>query len=161
MKILLLLSITSIITIEEYFKNGVYNLFLDNNHFLIFEEKLQISISEKGDRKSNFRLRKLNNAEYYIEFAKNNLKLSLSNENIELSSDDNNENTIWSFVKTDDKKYIIKNKKNCYISLNIDTINCKDSNLKRAAKFNIEKIYEEINHTPEDIKLIEKNQLIL
>ena len=154
--VLFLLCLIFINTVEEYFKSGVYNLFLNKKKYLVFKNnKLTISKSRKCEEKSNFRLTKLNGDEYYIEFAKDNFKLSLSNGKIELISEENNEKDKWSFVESGDKKYAIKNKNNCFITLNNNDIKCRDSNIKNALKFSLEIIYEEVNHTPEDLKLIE------
>ena len=67
-------------------------------------------------------------------------------------------NIEWSFIKSENHKYIIQNKNECYLIL----INSKltwENSIKEAIKFSLIKVYESVNHSKEDLKIIEKEPI--
>ena len=148
-----------IIQINTNIEDGVYNLISNDINYLVYDEnKLQYLTYQICQEKSNFRIKKITNNKYYIEHAKSNLRLSALSNNLILISSENSTNIEWTFIESDNK-YIIKNINECYITLNDKSISCENTEISKATKFNLLKIYEEINHTKEDIKLIEKEPI--
>ena len=81
---------------------------------------------------------------YNIEEIQKNNKLSL-HENKELFFSEKNETfQLWSFYQITDKKFIIKNKDNCYIIIRSEKVFCEPINLNKATPFKIIKIYTEV-----------------
>ena len=81
---------------------------------------------------------------YNIEEIQKNNKLSL-HENKELFFSEKNETfQLWSFYQITDKKFVIKNKDNCYIIIRSEKVFCEPINLNKATQFKIIKIYTEV-----------------
>ena len=157
--ILWLLILFLIKSVKQIIENGVYNIIFNNKYYLNYKnDKLQISFSKKFEEKSNFRINKLaTNPFYIIEHVKTNLKLSLSSSNLKLSNDKDNESN-WNFIESD-AKYYIQNRNKCYIRFKAQNLNCDNISLKYATKFNLIKIYEEVNNNKYDLKLIEREPI--
>ena len=153
------ISLSSIISIEDNNFLGVYNFVYEKKFLLAYKDyKIKIFSSVKCDEMANFRIKKIDNNEYYhIEHANSNLKLSGSPGKLEFNNEENIDTYEWTFIKSKDK-YKIKNKNQCYIILTSNKITCeKNSNI--AINFKIEKIYEEVNHSKEDLELIDKEPI--
>ena len=66
---------------------------------------------------------------------------------------------MWLIIKKNETAILIRNKNGCYIKIsNSNKIICNDS-VEEASQFFLMKIYEEINHSEEDLKLIEKEPI--
>ena len=158
--ILFFLCFSFIFPIEENIINSVYNLAIDSKNILVYKDNnFKLSNSDYFQDIANFRIIKNYNNEYYnIELAQSNFKLSASPGNLKMVSRDNLDNVEWSFIKSKNNKYIIKNKNECYIILTSNKITCKNS-IKEAIKFNLIKVYDPVNHSEEDLKLIEKEPI--
>ena len=149
--------------VKNGFPYGIYNFVLKNKKFLIYKnDKIRIAFSEKFKNETYFRIVKLPNNNYNIENFKGNLKISVELEKIIFSNNKDlkkNGALEWSFIDLNDGNFIIQNKNGCFITLKNNGISCKIINVQKAEKFNIIKIYEEVNHSKEDIKLIEKEPI--
>ena len=149
--------------VKNDFPLGIYNLALKNKKFLVHENnKIKIKFTEKSKNEAHFRIVKLPNNKYNIENDEGNLKLYANFEKLELSpfEDLKNKETLeWSFIGLNDSKFIIQNKNGCYITLRSNQILCRYINIKKAIKFNITKLFEGVNNSEEDIKLIEKEPI--
>ena len=150
--------INSIIPIEDNYFSGVYNFIYDkNNLFVYHNSKIKIYSSEKCKPIANFGIKKIANSEYYyIEHIRSKSKLSGSPGKLEFIKEENKDTYEWTFIKSLDN-YKIKNKNQCYIILTSNKITCGSYN--NAINFKIEKIYEEVNHSKEDLELIDKEPI--
>ena len=149
-----------IIPIEKSITNGIYKIFLDNNKYLLYKNKeFKFSFFQNIPDASYFRIIKINNDKYYYIYHLNtNLKLSGYNGNLDLNSNGTLDTNKWIFINSDNNKYIIQNKNQCYLILFDDKITC-ENNHEIPTKFNIKKIYEEVEHKEEDLELIEKEPI--
>ena len=159
-KVLFFLFLSFIFSIEGNILNAVYNFAIDNKNILVYKNNIfKLSNSHYFEDIANFRIIKNDINEYYnIELAQSNFKLSASPGNLKMVSRDNLDNVEWSFIKSKNNKYIIKHKNECYIILTSNKITCKNS-IKEAIKFNLIKVYDPVNHSEEDLKLIEKEPI--
>ena len=152
------------ISIGIIIDNSIYNLILDDNKYLNYNDKknLQISNSGKYKEKSNFRIKISQNSSYIIEHFSTNLILISNPPKLKFVQNIENEklNSEWHFIETKDNKYIIQNINKCFIYYKNNNIKCeKNINIDDASKFTLLKVYEEVNHTDEDLKLIEKEPI--
>ena len=140
-------------TTKQIIKDGVYNIILNKNNYLNYQDNnLQISLSEKFEDKSNFRIKLSSPNFYLIQHVETNLTLTLSSSNLKLIEDKDNE-AEWNFIESNDK-YSIQNKKKCYIRYKYQKLICDNNSLKYASKFNLIKIYEEVDSSKKDLDLI-------
>ena len=141
-------------------KNGIYKISFDKKNYIFYENnKLQFSSSPKSPTASYFRITKINNNKYYyIHHLYTNLKLSGFHKNLSINSKENFYTNKWIIINKGENKYIIQNKNQCYIILSYNKLTCENNN-DGVIKFNIEKIYEEVKHKKEDLKLIEKEPI--
>ena len=148
---------------QKIISNTVYNIILDNNHYLNYNKnKLQLSSSAKYERKSNFRIKIFQNSSYIIEHSSTNLILIGKPPDLQLIQNIENEksNSEWFFIEANDNKYIIQNINKCFITYKNNNLKCeKNININEASKFSLIKVYEEVNHSEEDLKLIEKEPI--
>ena len=148
------------ISTQKIISNTVYNIIIDNSHYLNYNKnKLQISSSAKYEKKSNFRIKISQNSSYIIEHANTNLILIGKPTDLKLVQNLENEksNSEWFFIETNNNKYIIQNINKCFIYYKNNNLKCdKNININDASKFSLIKVYEEVNHSEEDLKLIEK-----
>ena len=144
-----------IIPIEKSITNGIYKISLDNNKYLLYKNKeFKFSFFQNIPDASYFRIIKINNDKYYYIYHLNtNLKLSGYNGNLDLNSNETLDTNKWIFINSDNNKYIIQNKNQCYLILFDNKITC-ENNHEIPTKFNIKKIYEEVEHKEEDLELI-------
>ena len=103
---------------------------------------------------------KIDDDYYKIENLKGNSVLygDSDSEKLEFISKNNLRNKIsteWLLIEIDSNLNYIQNKNGCYIVLTSSKIICREDK-SSAIKFQIEKLYEEINHNNEEIELIEK-----
>ena len=142
--------------------NTVYNLMIDNRRYLNYNKnKLQISSSTKYEGKSNFRITLSKNSTYIIEHINTNLILIANPPELKLVQNLENEqlNSEWYFIE-ENNKYIIQNVNKCFISYKNSNPKCElNINTKEISKFSLIKVYEEVNHSEEDLKLIEKEPI--
>ena len=146
---------------EKMVNNTVYNLVLNNKYVSFFNDKLQLSISQKYERKSNFRIKIYHNSLYNIEHAKTKLILTANPPKLELIKNTEyiKENREWYIIETNDNKYIIQNINKCYIYYKNNNLNCENIKINDASKFDLIKIYEELNHNDKDLIEIEKEPI--
>ena len=147
--------------------NGIYKIKYQDLYlnFDYKHNKFYFSKKSSLSRASLFRIYNefdINNTSYYlIESLQHNKKL-FSNHNKVLSDikyEKSNKNFFWSFINNNKSSVIIKNKNGCYIQISSsDEVTCIDS-IQKASQFFLLKIYEEVKHTQEDIKLIEKEPI--
>ena len=134
-------------SIQELFKNGVYN-FLTNNLYL-YNNKNKLILSNNFQYPNTFfRLKKnklLNDSFYSIEeiYSKSKLKFS---ENKELYfTHENIDFNLWNFIEVNEKNFVIKNIKNCFLEIIQSKIFCVSIPFNEASRFKLVKIYSEIN----------------
>ena len=158
--LLFFLFLSFIFSIEGNILNAVYNFAIDNKNILVYKNNIfKLSNSHYFEDSANFRIIKNYNTKYYnIELAQSNFKLSANHDTLEIVSGENLVNTEWSFIKSENNKFIIKNKNGCYIILKKSKITCQNS-IKEAIKFSLIKVYELVNQSEEDLKLIEKEPI--
>ena len=158
-KILCLLLLLLSKSTKHNLTNGLYNIILNNNNYLNYaKSKLQISSSKRFEGKSIFRIKtkSKNNSFYTIEHVKTNLKLTLSSSNLKLSNDKDNKEE-WNFIEADGK-YYLQNINKCYIRYT-KKLSCDNISLTKSTKFNLIKIFEEVNNSENDIDLIEREPI--
>ena len=163
-KFLLLFFICLISSTKGIIIDAVYNISIDNKNYLNYKnKKLLISSSNKFEDKSNFRINEIfNSSFYYIEHVKENLKLSVNSQTLQLipkNNIDGNKSAEWTFIELNNDKYIIQNKNKCYITYENKNLRCENVEINRAQKFILIKIYKEVRHTKEDLELIEKEPI--
>ena len=114
-----------------------------------------------------FRINKIkNNFEnyfYYIEeiysIYRNKLSYSGQKELI-IPKKDIIELSFWIFIKLKNKKYIIRNRSNCFVRITkYNTFICDDNSLEKATEFDIIKIYEEVKEDAKTNNIIEKEPI--
>ena len=152
--------------VNENLTNGVYQIkyhdlylnFHQKNNKFYFARKSSLS------RKSLFRIYNeldINTSHFMFESLEHNKKI-YSDKNKVLADtkfDNSSKNFFWSFINNNTNSVVIKNINGCYIQISsFFTITCIDS-FQNASQFYFLKIYEEVNHTEEDIKLIEKEPI--
>ena len=87
------------------------------------------------------------------------MKLSFSSQNLKLINDNSNA-AEWNFIKIGDKFYI-QNRNECFLTYNNynSKLTCDNCSQKSATKFSLMKVYEEMNHSKNDINLIEREPI--
>ena len=155
-----------LIIINGILSNGIYKIKYQDLYLNFYHKhnKFYFSRNTSLSRSSLFRIYNEfdnNTSDYLIESLKHNKKL-FSNHNNVLSDtkyEKSNKNFFWSFINYNKSSVIIKNKNGCYIQISSSNeVTCIDS-IQKASKFYLLKIYEEVKHTQEDIKLIEKEPI--
>ena len=135
-------------------------------YYLQFDKK-QLAISDHFIHpNSYFRINKKNYNDnynyYYLQIIRINYLLSVSFNKelifIEKKSDKNNL-TLWEFINTNNNKFAIKNKNNCFIKVNKLKITCEIISIEKASLFNLIKIYEEGKEKKNDEKILEKEPI--
>ena len=152
-----------IFIVNDNLTNGIYKIKYQNLYLNFDYRHNKFYFSKKSTLKKSsfFRIYNvLDNSFYFIESLNHNKKL-LSNKNKISASDKYNkldDKYFWSFInnKTTVK---IKNKNGCYIKITRNNKITCDISDKESSKFFLLKIYEEVNHTNEDMKLIEKEPI--
>ena len=93
---------------EENIFDSVYNLAIDNKNILVYKNNnIKLSNSHYFEDIANFRIIKNYNSEYYnIEHSQSNFKLSATAGTLEIVSGENLGNIEWSFIKSENNKYI-------------------------------------------------------
>ena len=146
---------------------GIYEIIFKDLYLNIQykDKKLILSKQSSFQTSSSFRIKIASNIKniffYTIENIKYNLKLYSKENQVILYSRYVKEdyNFLWLIIKKNENSFLIMNKNGCYIKLlNSNQIICNNSN-EEISEFNLIKIYEEVKHTKEDIKLIEKEPI--
>ena len=147
---------------KEALKNGIYNLMTDGQYLFYINKNLNVS---KNFRYPNtfFRIKMLyktiNGTFYNIEELNKNLKL-IHSENKELSFNRKKDNiSIWKIIKSGEKKYVIKNKNNCYIKVDNFKVLCVMIPMYNASKFLISRIFSEVKQNNRDLKLLNEEPI--
>ena len=162
--IIFLLTISFVFSVfkVDRFPYGVYNLIVDEKNFLVYNnDKIDISFSHKLKKEANFRIRKLSNNNYHIENLNGDMKLSGEPGKVKFVPKNLwkiTDTLEWTFIESN-YDYGIKNKYGCFIALSSSKITCKNTKVENAIQFKISKLYEEVNHSDDDIKLIENEPI--
>ena len=152
---------------NEFLTNGIYkikfkDLYLDFHHK---RNKFYFSSKFSFRKSASFRFSKVSNITnisfFLIESLKHNSKFYSEKKELKSSSsfDKSNFNYYWSIINKDESSVIIKNKNGCFIKIsNSYKVTCIDS-FQEASELNLIKLYEEVCHSEEDIKIIEKEPI--
>ena len=129
-------------------KNGVYNIV--SNDLYLKNDKNNLSVTKTFSYPNTFiRIVKITEnyyKNYYsIEFIISNLKLTYSEKNKIIFSNDNNTFNLWKIIGVGNNNFIIKNKNNCFIKIDELNVFCVDIQPNLATKFQFIKIYSEVN----------------
>ena len=154
-------------TNNQTLTNGVYLIKYQNLYLNYHQQKNSLHFSYKPGLSMSFlfRINNISNSNnisfIVIESLKRNRKLYTIEKKIKVDSHNNKlfDIYLWSFIKKDENSVFIKNKNGCYLNVSYSlNINCIES-IEEASQFYLKKIYEEVNHTEEDITLIEKEPI--
>ena len=154
-------------TNNQTLTNGVYLIKYQNLYLNYHQQKNNLHFSYKPGLSKSFlfRINNISNSNnisfIVIESLKRNRKLYTIEKKIKVDSHNNKlfDIYLWSFIKKDENSVFIKNKNGCYLNVSYSlNINCIES-IEEASQFYLKKIYEEVNHTEEDITLIEKEPI--
>ena len=132
-------------------KSGVYNII--SNNLYLFYNKRKLSLSKDYKHPNTLfritKVKKINNETFYnIEEIYTKYKLIKSGENEIFFSKKTDDLLIWSLIKLNENDIIIKNKKdNCYILIIDCKIICENISFSKITKFNLIKIYSEVDDT--------------
>ena len=144
-------------------KNGVFNI-LANKHYLFYHNgTLNFSKYFKYPN-TFFRIQLLyktfNCSFYNIEPFYIRSKLTIiKNKELFFNTTKNNF-SLWTFLKTGENEYIIKNKNNCYLKILSFKPSCNDVSIYDATKFQLFRIFSEVkHHTYNDSKLLEQEPI--
>ena len=154
------------IIINENLTEGVYKIKYQDLYLNFYHKKNKFYFSRKSSlsKSSLFRIYNelyINASFFMIESLSNNKKFYCKQNKVlaDAKYDKSDKNFFWSFINNNKSSVIIKNKNGLYIQvLNSNEITCIDS-IQNASQFYLLKIYEEVHHTEEDIKLIEKEPI--
>ena len=131
------------------------------NYYLKYHRK-KVFISNYFSNNCFFRINIAfkNNSYYYIKQRKTNHKLiySKNQKNVFFSKKPENNISLWYIIKRDNN-YLIKSKNECYITIINNNIICDNIPLNKASRFNLTKIYEEVEDNKYDNELIEKEPI--
>ena len=137
----------------------LYLNFQHKNNKLIFSPKQPLHVS------SFFRIKnvtdKENNSFFLIECLKKNGKLYFQENHIiiNFAYEKSDDNFLWLIIKKNENYVLIRSKNGCYIKVNSpNRIICNPS-FDEESQFVLIKIYEEVNHSKEDLKLIEREPI--
>ena len=153
---------------NETITNGIYEIKYKDQYLSYQPKKNKFYLSNKPALHAPyfFRIKNILNNKNISFFLLENLnqgkKIYSENNEIKTNSEYNssNDNFLWSIINTkNETSVIIKNKNGCFINISSSyKINCFDS-IQEASQFYFIKIYEEVNHSEDDIKLIEKEPI--
>ena len=151
-----------IFDVNENLTDGIYKIKYKNLYLNFQQKHNKFYFSRKStlSKTSFFRIYNINSY-CLIESFKHNKKLFYNKNEISANSIYNNleDKYFWSFINNNKSSVIIKNKNGCYIQITSNNkITCNIS-FEEASKFSLIKLYEEVNHTKEDMKLIEKEPI--
>ena len=134
-------------TKQKKVKNGVYNIIYNDLYLNSYKGKL--SLSEQFNINTFFRIIRVsgnfNNTYYKIEKADSNNKLINLENNDVIMDKINTTFELWNIKKIRNNSYIMKNINNCYIVIIKYHIFCKYITEAQASKFELIKIYNEVN----------------
>ena len=152
--------------VNENLTNGVYEIKYQDLYLNFHQKNNKFYFSRKSSlsKTSLFRIYNglnINTSYFMIESLQHSKKI-YSEKNkvlVDIKFDKSNKNFFWSFINNNKSTDIIKNSNGCFIQIsNSHKITCIDS-FQNASQFNLLKIYEEVNHTEEEIKLIENEPI--
>ena len=133
---------------EKIIKNGVYNFIANKFYLYSLKGKIYLSANFKHPN-TFFRIKRIysnkNDTFFNIEEIYNNYKLGyLKNNEIAFISNNNN-SQVWKFIVLSQKYYIIKNNNDCFLIIINFKIFCQNISFNQATKFELIKIYSEID----------------
>ena len=147
-KILILLIYLNFVN-EKNVKNGVYNIIA--NDLYLYSYKGNISLSNEFKINTFFRIRKIselfNGSFYKIEQIDSNNRLVYLKEKELIFDKINTTFDLWNIHKISYDSYTIKNINSCYIIAIKFHIFCNYIPEKKASKFKLIKIYNEVNES--------------
>ena len=133
--------------------NGVYNIIFNNLY--IYYSKNIICLKEKFYYPNTFfrfknQFETINNEYYYIEEIISKYKLGFSDNKEIIFQVKKKSTQLWKFIPTNEDYYSIVNKEGCYIKVIGLKLYCNYIDIKDATKFDLVKIYNELNLTYND-----------
>ena len=152
---------------SETLTNGIYEIKFKDLYLNFHHKRNKFYFSSKFsfEKSSSFRFTKIannqNNSFFLIECLKHNRKLYSNKNMVKAYSrfDKSNINFYWSIINKNESSVIIKNRNGCYIKIsNSYKITCVET-FQEVSRFYLIKLYEEIFHTDEDLKIIEKEPI--
>ena len=154
------------IIVNENLTDGVYEIKYQDLYLNFYHKQNKFYFSRKSplSKSSLFRIYNelyINSSFFLIESLTHNKKFHCKQNKVvaDTKYDKSDKNFFWSFINNNKSSVIIKNNNGFYIQvLNSNKITCIDS-IQNASQFYLLKIYEEVHHTEEDIKLIEKEPI--
>jgi hypothetical protein len=160
---------------DFYFRGGFRIDSLFNNYSLTNENYLIQFLKSKDKSGQIFGIKKAQRNTYYIENKKNQKKLII-NQIGHVMMDLNSENKIpkkegeWKIFKIEENQYVIQNAQTLnFMEINNNFLQCINklpmpldehkSEIKDVFKFNFVHLYEEVEFTPEQLEIIEKEPI--
>ena len=152
---------------NETLTDGIYEIKYKDLYLSYKHKKNKFHFSNDTSLKTSYLFRIKNNLNnqnisfFLLENVKHDMKIYSEKNEIKSNSEYNssNENYLWSAIIINETSVIIKNKKGCFINISSSyKVNCLDS-IQEASQLHFIKIYEEVNHSDQDIKLIEKEPI--
>jgi hypothetical protein len=145
-------------------KEAVYSISYNNIYFKSNRYKIQVSNSQKYKKFMLFRIKKaqnnINESFYFIENIEEKSFLSLSkNFEVILNQDKTEESSLWKFIITKKNKYVLLNKKQCFLKFANSIIFYKNIDLIKASEFSFKEIYEEVQNNKIDDDIINKEPI--
>jgi len=156
---------------KEVFK--IYSVY--NNYSLTNENNIIQFCKSKYKLGQTFQINKADKDTYYIEIKKNNKKLIINQNGhvlIDMRSDNKNpkKEGEWKIFKIEENQYVIQNAETSnFMEINNNYLQCINklplpldehkSEIKDVFKFNFFKLYEEVEFTPEQLEIIEKEPI--
>ena len=144
---------------EEIINNGVYNIKFNNIYFRFLRDKIYLSENFQCPFTS-FRIVKqlltFNKTYYRIIQISTRYQLGLIENNILIFQRKINNLQLWKFIRTKDSKYLIQNINGCYLIVKDLKIICGLKKEYQATKFDINKIFFEIDKNVKfnDLKIL-------
>ena len=152
---------------NETLTDGIYEIKYKDLYLSYKHKKNKFHFSNDTSLKTSYLFRIKNNLNnqnisfFLLENVKHDMKIYSEKNEIKSNSEYNssNETYLWSAIIKNETSVIIKNKKGCFINISSSyKVNCLDS-IQEASQLHFIKIYEEVNHYDQDIKLIEKEPI--
>ncbi len=137
---------------QIFIKDGVYNIIINNYYLYYFKRKIYVTDIFKHPN-TFFRIKKvvenLNDDKfesfYHIEEIYTKYRLSyLENKDI-IFNKKSNYSYLWNIIKINNESFVFKNENNCYIKVNNFKVICDIIPLNKASKFDLSRIYFELN----------------
>ena len=156
-----------LVTKNEALTEGIYEIKFKNLYLNTHYKNDNLFLSNKPLLKTSyfFRIKNIadisNKSFFLIESLKSNRKFYNKDNQIVMNSifKKSDSNFFWLIIKKNETSFFIINKNGCYIKLSKSNKFICIGSRKEASQFFLIKIYEEVNHSDEDIKLIENEPI--